>query len=185
MTRRAAEITPSKLRLIAADLLRISDELDAEIHDSPSSRQNDISQPTSDMFFSRQDSPLEAVHAIYRERRRRKNFFPSDLFGEPAWDILLDLFASRLEGRLISVTSACIGSDVPLTTALRWLKQLEELGLIERTVSENDHRVTWVQLSDYGSQSMEEFFHTSPNHYHQRDVEVSDRLLMAKGFFEV
>ncbi len=40
--------------------------------------------------------------ALIREaiklRRLRDSYFPADLFADPAWDILLDLFAARLEG---------------------------------------------------------------------------------------
>lgn len=38
------------------------------------------------------------VRAIIRARRLRDQFFGSDLFADPAWDMLLDLMAARLEG---------------------------------------------------------------------------------------
>ena len=69
---------------------------------------------------------------LYRERRLRERHFDEPLFADPAWDILLDLYASRGEGRKVSVRSACIAAAVPPTTALRCLKHMEELGLIVR-----------------------------------------------------
>jgi DNA-binding transcriptional ArsR family regulator len=84
------------------------------------------------------------------ERRRRNSVFNPELFGEPAWDILLDLFVAKVRARKISVTSACIAADVPPTTALRWLTVLEQHGLIRRMNDEFDLRRTWVTLTDEG-----------------------------------
>jgi hypothetical protein len=41
-----------------------------------------------------------------------------DLFADPGWDILLDLYAARQEGKQVSVSSLCIAAAVPPTTAL-------------------------------------------------------------------
>lgn len=66
---------------------------------------------------------------------------------EPAWDILIDLYMGELLGRRTSVTSACIGSRVPPTTALRHLNALCEAKRIERLPDENDARRCWLRLS--------------------------------------
>jgi DNA-binding transcriptional ArsR family regulator len=84
------------------------------------------------------------------ERRRRNSVFDPELLGEPAWDILLDLFVAKVGAKRISVTSACIAADVPPTTALRWLTVLEQDGLIHRMNDEFDQRRTWVTLTDEG-----------------------------------
>ncbi len=100
---------------------------------------------------------LDRAAQDYGNRRARRRFFPAELFGEPAWDLLLDLFQARLEGKRISVTSACIGADVPLTTALRWIGVLEAEGLVERSRNLNDHRSTWVALTDRATRAMTEY----------------------------
>ncbi|MGM3253246.1 hypothetical protein ACS22W_25800, partial [Escherichia coli] len=41
---------------------------------------------------------LELARRTYADRRRRDKLFQPGLFGEPAWDILLDLFISAKEG---------------------------------------------------------------------------------------
>lgn len=74
-----------------------------------------------------------AVRAHVRTRRLRARLLPGDLFGEPAWDILLDLYAAALEGRAVTVAEACIASAVPATAASRWLGKLAESGLIRRS----------------------------------------------------
>lgn len=88
--------------------------------------------------------------ALYRARRARTASFDGhgDLFGEPAWDILLDLFIAREAGRRVSVSSACIAADVPATTALRWLSALEQRGLVERQADPIDGRRVHVGLSE-------------------------------------
>lgn len=93
----------------------------------------------------------------YRERLRRKKFFDADLFGEPAWDILLDLFLCHVEGRRITITSACIASSVPSTTALRWIALLQERGLIQRESDILDRRRSWIDLTPQGYQKIGEY----------------------------
>ena len=179
MSKRAAENSAAVLRRAAADLLRISSEIEPRYFNLSQLENANKDQPNSSIFFGHQDSLLQAVKASYRERRRRKEFLPSDLFGEAAWDILLDLFAARLEQRKISVTSACIGADVPATTALRWLGQLEEIGFIDRTVSETDQRVTWVQLTDACEKIMTSYFQSRPISHAKHDYGLSSHLLLA------
>lgn len=59
------------------------------------------------------------VRDIIRQRRAREQDLPANLFADPAWDILLDLTAARIEQKRVSVSSLCIAAAVPSTTALR------------------------------------------------------------------
>lgn len=80
-------------------------------------------------------------------RRSRERIFPPDLFADPAWDILLDLFICEQVSRKVSVSSACLAACVPPTTALRWIAKLEEMGLIERRADGSDGRRQLLNLS--------------------------------------
>jgi hypothetical protein len=74
------------------------------------------------------------IKGITKLRAAREKFFPStDLFAEPAWDMLLDLSLSAIQRKKVSVTSLCIAARAPNTTALRWVNVLEKMGFIERT----------------------------------------------------
>jgi hypothetical protein len=111
-----------------------------------------------------QDHPVwvELARQTYEDRRRRTKIFQSEeLFGEPAWDILLDLFIAAKERRRVSVTSACIGSAVPATTALRWISILERQGLLMREADPGDARRVYVRLSPSGYEAMLEYFSAS------------------------
>lgn len=98
------------------------------------------------------------VRRIIRNRQMRARFFDGDLFADPAWDILLDLAAARAEHTRVSVTSLCIASGVPPTTALRWITQMVEAGLLQRVEDEVDRRRAFVTLTDQAADAMARFF---------------------------
>jgi len=116
----------------------------------------EIQAPTT-----REPVALTLARVLYAERRRRDRSFPGDIFGEPSWDILLDLFIARSEGHRVPTTSACIGAHVPPTTALRWLRLLEGHGLVEREEDERDGRRTFVRLSTKGMDLVGKFLDAS------------------------
>lgn len=95
----------------------------------------------------------------YAVRRRRGVIFDNDeLFGEPAWDILLDLYVAHAENKSVSVSSACIGSAAPPTTGLRWLGVLSEQALILREHDPDDQRRVLVCLTEKGLTAMDAYF---------------------------
>jgi len=97
----------------------------------------------------------DVASSIYQGRRARDELFaPLDIFGEPAWDILLDLTAAKLARKRVSISSACIAACVPPTTALRWIKVLEKSGLVERQDDELDARRAFIQVSEDGFRKM-------------------------------
>ncbi len=107
-------------------------------------------------------SRLSQVRRYLRARRLRERLFPADLFADPAWDMLLDLYASELEEQAVSISSACVASAVPATTALRWLGRLEQLGLIERSDDKNDNRRTFVRLTPTTRAAVERWLEQAP-----------------------
>ena len=97
------------------------------------------------------------VRTMIRARRLRDQFFRSELFADPAWDMLLDLFAARLEKRRVAVSSLCIAAAVPPTTALRWIKSLSDQGLFVRVADAEDGRRVFIELSDSAAAAMEAY----------------------------
>jgi hypothetical protein len=98
------------------------------------------------------------VRRIIRQRQLRARFFDGDLFADPAWDMLLDLTAARAEHTRVSVTSLCIASGVPPTTALRWIGQMSDAGLLERVEDETDRRRAFIALTDKAADGMARYF---------------------------
>jgi hypothetical protein len=102
---------------------------------------------------------LDDEHSYYLVRARAwlkanqapaKAFPQLDLVANPAWNILLDLYIALIENRHISVSSACIGSGAPSTTALRYISALTEAGLIARIEDIHDKRRVFLQLTLQG-----------------------------------
>jgi DNA-binding MarR family transcriptional regulator len=106
---------------------------------------------------------LEAgfIRSIIRVRRLRDHFFKSDLFSDPAWDMLLDLMAARVEGQRVAVSSLCIAAAVPPTTALRWIKSLCDLGLFVRIADPEDGRRVFIELSGETAARMEAYLRSA------------------------
>lgn len=98
------------------------------------------------------------VRRMIRQRQMRARFFDADLFADPAWDMLLDLTAAHEEKAKVSVTSLCIASSVPPTTALRWIGQMTEAGLLKRIEDETDRRRAFITLTDKAVDGMARYF---------------------------
>ena len=103
----------------------------------------------------------ELTKLFYIERFRRRRFLPEELLGEPAWDMILDLFYAHLIGKRVSVTSACLASGVPPTTGLRWLGQLEQRKMVYRESDPDDNRRTFVCLTADTVSDMVKYMRTS------------------------
>ena len=105
----------------------------------------------------------KVIRAMLKLRRNRDQFFNGELFADPAWDMLLELYAARLAQHRISVGNLCLGAAVPATTALRWISLLEGKGLIERKADPMDGRRFHLSLSSIGLDAMANYFKTVPD----------------------
>lgn len=114
----------------------------------------------TNLAMGRNDPTTKMARAlrILKLRQTRQTIFEEKLFGEPAWDMLLQLYASTLSGKKECVSSLCVASGVPSTTALRWIRLLERCGWIERHADPFDRRRTFVKPSLKGLQTMDRFF---------------------------
>lgn len=102
---------------------------------------------------------VQLAREAYAIRRMRSSIFDNEeIFGEPAWDILLDLYIADYENKPVSVSSACIGSASPPTTGLRWLGVLAEQGLISRDQDPDDQRRILVHLTEHATHCMDRYF---------------------------
>lgn len=131
---------------IAADLKSVQDRLDTI-----------LGHPN--LEHSAKTPTLIYAKKYYRSRRSREEIFGrNDLFADPAWDILIDLFISFKEGKEVSVSSLWIAAAVPASTGLRWIKLLESEGMIERTADPLDARRFLISLSAATINKLELFF---------------------------
>lgn len=80
-------------------------------------------------------------------RQSRTKFFDADLFGEPVWDMLLDLYVAYANGNQVRTSSLCIAAGVPHSTALRYIDAMEIKGLVRRTKVDQDNRLRMISLT--------------------------------------
>lgn len=101
------------------------------------------------------DSELAQIASmIYKGRRYRERHLSAEILGEPAWDILLDLFIAKLRRRDVRMTSAMQAGAVPATTGSRWVHVLERQGMVERFADGSDRRAVNVRLTEAGFAAM-------------------------------
>lgn len=160
-----------RLKRLDEDVARIADALARLTGRDPAGGRDQNGRPPGATL---QDAPLHygaapavpatndlalagKVRSAIKARRMRDQFFESGLFADPAWDMLLDLFAARLEHARVSVSSLCIAAAVPPTTALRWITTLSEAGLIEREADPLDKRRAFIGLSEGASAGMRSY----------------------------
>lgn len=98
------------------------------------------------------------VRFVVAARRLRDAIIGADLFADPAWDMLLELYAASLAQHRLSTTELIASSGVPPTTGLRWIDKLESVGIVRRREDRLDRRRMWVEISDHGAMKMRSLF---------------------------
>lgn len=121
----------------------------------PTEALNDLTQP-----FPANDrrTDFHSVRRSVNARAQRARFFTASLFSDPAWDMLLVLYATELSGRRLAVSKLAERSGVPMTTALRWIATLEGEGLVVRSGDQFDGRRVFIVLSRQGFKAMQAYF---------------------------
>jgi len=127
---------------------------------------------------------LTFAQAMIAERSRRYQFFNRNLFSDPAWDILLELFVAELEIREVPVTNLCFTSNVPDTTVLRWIKTMSFEGLVVRRKDKVDKRRVLVQLTRPAYEAMTKYMEEQARvaaRLHAAAHVVADRVIPYPG----
>jgi hypothetical protein len=103
----------------------------------------------------------EQIASILRLRRARADAFGADLFGDIAWDILLQLFVAKLGGRNLKLPELAI--PAPTSTVARWAAVLEERGFVQCDVDYLNPTDLSLELSSEGFTKMDELFRSLPH----------------------
>ena len=100
------------------------------------------------------DQKLSAVQETLFARGARRALFPSVLFADPAWDILLTLYASALEERPCSLDDLA-SAGVAAKDVVRVMDDLEREGLVAVPSNAGPARFA---LTNMGLDKLECFF---------------------------
>lgn len=103
---------------------------------------------------------LAAANSWISARKARDDAFGDDLFFDPAWSILLELYLHHRQRTAVSVTSLCLGAKIPPSTGLRWMAVLEKRGLIVRESDPFDRRKIYAELTAEGINRLEKAIDT-------------------------
>jgi len=112
---------------------------------------------------------------IYDARRKRDKILSGELFGEPAWDMLLALYCFPGRGEALAVTGLSYAANVAESTGHRIQAELARSGLIERTRDRSDKRRQFVALTVKGRALLERYLGSLLS----SDRSFSDRLSVA------
>jgi DNA-binding MarR family transcriptional regulator len=91
---------------------------------------------------------LNVAIAWIGARAKRDEAFGDDLFFDPAWSILLELYVHHRQRTAMSITSLCVAAKIPPSTGLRWIALLEKRGLVKREADPFDRRKSYAILTD-------------------------------------
>jgi DNA-binding MarR family transcriptional regulator len=91
-------------------------------------------------------------------RRRRVKYIVGCIFGEPAWDILLDLYVAHFAQECLTLGDLSNLTGTAQTTVTRWVDVLIDRGLASRQPDDDDLRRTLVMISATGITSIEAIF---------------------------
>lgn len=95
------------------------------------------------------------IRSVLLMRRARGSVLGENLFSEPAWDVLLELYAAELGGRSMTLSDLALATDTPVSVITRWQAALHDRRLTRSTVSQEDPTRVTISLTAEGSSKME------------------------------
>ena len=108
----------------------------------------------SDPLSPQAGRTLRAVaERLYADRRRREEYFPAALFGEPAWDLLLALFIAHDDGRHISLDEAYSAAKMDPLEGPALVEKLVAAGLVTRS----HNRWNAILLTERGTDRLSDY----------------------------
>jgi DNA-binding MarR family transcriptional regulator len=91
---------------------------------------------------------VETAVRLLVDRQERECMFGSELFGDPAWAILLALYVAAESNPAVSPCRILKQVGCPESSGMRWLKCLEERALVRIERSDSEKRIETVSLTD-------------------------------------
>jgi DNA-binding MarR family transcriptional regulator len=105
---------------------------------------------------------VSRARVLINARRVRERYFHHDLFGEPAWEILLALYIAEESGARFTTGKLAEWIGAPLSTVVRWIRTLEEKSLVERADHPTDRRITFIRLLEKGRKGLDAYLGLLP-----------------------
>lgn len=124
---------------LAAALRRIAAALDGSAKAAPAPAPR-AERPTDRVASETARRMLEAIDL-------RSQYFDGELFSDPAWSLMLDIYGQMSRGRRTSLAGAAGSARAPVNTAQRWINLLTERGFLVQKTEGRDPKRVYVELS--------------------------------------
>lgn len=99
-----------------------------------------------------------AKTAMHRRLLRQQLIGSPELFGDPAWEMLTDLFIHECEGKDLSISSLCVTPSIPMSSALRLAQKLCDVGILRRVPDPFDGRRSIIKLEPAVAHRLRAYF---------------------------
>lgn len=100
---------------------------------------------------------LHTAKQILERRRLRQTEFSAALFGESAWEMLLELYVEESSGASTTTTQLQAGPSSRSSTSARWLQKLEQEDLVSRRWHPVNHGTEFVELTNGAREALERY----------------------------
>lgn len=97
---------------------------------------------------------LEILQWIRQIDEQRLEALEGVVEPDATWNMLAELLRARITGQRISVTSLCLASHGPVTSALRRIERLTQDGLVTCSLDTRDRRRKYIELTPEGARRM-------------------------------
>lgn len=97
---------------------------------------------------------IPIARAVLEDRKRRSQVFNPGMFGEPGWDLLLNLYVMDRDGPRLTLGKLTQLAGLSQSTALRWLEYLKDQGMITRDQHPTDARTAFVALTEKAREAL-------------------------------
>jgi len=135
------------------NLAKLAEELAEAARKFDAAGEGGTAQPSIEAM-----TPREYFASLLDLRRLREHYFGNELFGEPAWDIMLELMLSRIDAREVLANELKSHSTAPNVVTRHYLEALVEAKLVEMFDNAANSEDPYVSLSSEAARRMAELY---------------------------
>ena len=103
-------------------------------------------------------SPRQYFASLLELRRMRERYFGSELFGEPAWDIMLELMLARVDEREVTTSELRSHTSSPQIVTRHYIDALVEAKLVDTFENARNIQDPFLSLSSEAARRMAELY---------------------------
>lgn len=100
----------------------------------------------------------EKARGVFDSLKNRTIYFAcSDIFGDPAWEIVTVLFLTTEQKRLTTTREISDTAHIPISAVSRWLRVLEKEQLVECVIQPDDAHNNRYRLTEQAVGSFQQY----------------------------